>query len=254
MPRLPRDIKPLQDMHTIFRSVDNSFIFGKSGACTLMFKAFERMIFKHQSRIYAWVGMSNHQHIFNQAPPKETQEPENPSGEYGEYTKVGDMFRDCFSIFARNFNKENKRVGGVIRDRTKTVKVFDPHQAITLLIYIFLNPVRAGIVKHPKDYFNHNFAMYAYGPKHRQYKDQARIFSFHPAYLALGLGWKTRRAKFLWLVEKALKTWGLQRFRGISASHGLGRGQHQIFYEDFVRFSASWIPIKFGIGPDPPPE
>lgn len=188
--------------------------------------------------------MSNHQHIFNQAPEGENQQE--------KYTQVGDMFRDCFSIFARKLNRQSKRVGGVIRDRTKTVKVYDHHQALTLLIYIFLNPVRAGIVRHPKDFLNHNFAMYAYGPAHCMYKKQARIFTFHPAYLALGLGWKTRRRKFMWLVEKALKTWGLQKLIGISASHGLGRNQHRIHYEDFVRFATAWIPNKFEIGPAPP--
>lgn len=246
MARLPRDIKPLQDIHTIFRSVDNSFIFQNSGTIRLLFKTFERMIFKHHSKIYAWVGMSNHQHIFNQAPAASTD-----GNKHEKYTLVGDMFRDCFSIFARKLNRQSKRVGGVIRDRTKTVKVYDRHQAITLLIYIFLNPVRAGIVRHPKDFLNHNFAMYAYGPTHRLFKDQVKVFSFHPAYLALGSGWKTRRRKFMWLVEKALKSWGLQKIIGISASHGMGRNQHRNHLEDFVRFSASWIPRRFGIGPPP---
>jgi len=250
MPRLPRDIKPMQDLHTIFRSVDNSFIFAAQEAKDLMIKTFKRMFFKHHSKIYAWVGMSNHQHIFNQAPPAPTEEilQSNPF-KSEKYPQVGNMMRDCFSIFARHFNREVGRVGGVIRDRTTTVKVLTHHQALSLLVYIFLNPVRAGIVKHPRDFENHNFSMYARGKKNPKHHD---IFSFHPAYIALGKTPKIRQAKFMHLIEKALKSWGLRKFSGMSATQGPGRGKRALHYEDFERFSYYWIPEKFQVGCGPP--
>lgn len=207
-----------------------------------------RMRQKHGSKVYAWVGMSNHQHIFNQSPAPET--PESPNMVWPEkYTLVGDMFRDCFSLFARRFNKNIKRVGGVIRDRTRTVKVFDHHQSLTLLIYIFLNPVRAGIVKHPRDYPHSNFSLYAYGKIDPR---MAGVFCLHPAFLALGRCAAVRRAKFRFLVEQAMRKWGLQKLIGISASHGPGRTKRQEFYDDFLRLAASWIPKKINLGRAPP--
>lgn len=230
MPRQKRNAPPGSDLHTIFRSIDNSFLFHGKPEQNILIQTLYRMVSRYRCKVYAWVGMSNHHHIFNQAP--EDWPEEHALFGSGIKMPIGHMFRDCFSLFARWINFARKRVGGVIRDRTKTVIVKTPEQSITLLIYIFLNPVRAGIVEHPRNYPFHNFHMYAYGTKHHP-----GIFTFHPAFIALGKTWNQRRHHFLSLVEKSMRSWGLKKWKGISGSHGPGRNQQIKGYETFDRLA-----------------
>lgn len=234
MPRQKRNVKPGQDIHTIFRSIDNSFLFEGRLEQNILLRTLNRIVERYRAPVYAWVGMSNHHHIFNQAP---TQWPEDhPFAERGVPISVGHMFRDCFSLFARWLNTKRRRVGGVIRDRTKTVLVKSPAQSITLLIYIFLNPVRAGIVRHPRDYPFHNFHMYAYGQK-----KFPGIFTYHPAYLKLGKTPGERQHRFRVLVNAAIQTWAKKRWVGFSASHGPGRNLKQINYGVFESLANSFV-------------
>jgi len=235
MPRSRRNVLPGEDVHTIFRSIDNSFLFsGKAAQMALVWALF-RMKKHYNAVLYAWVGMSNHHHIFNQAPTQWPKRHKNPETETSPFP-IGNMFRDCFSLFARRLNQIRERVGGVIRDRTKTVKMKSDYQAISLLIYIFLNPIRAGITKHPKDYPFHNFNMYAFGKG-----PFLNLFTYHPAYMALGKSWKARQQKFCSLLEKALSDWTHTRWCGASASHGVGRNKKKVAYEEFVNFAESWM-------------
>ena len=54
--------------------------------------------------------------------------------------------------FTRWFNREHERHGTLWEERFKSVLVEDGHAARVVAAYIDLNPVRAGIVKNPKDY------------------------------------------------------------------------------------------------------
>lgn len=234
MPRQKRNIKPGQDIHTIFRSIDNSFLFEGKLEQNILLRTLGRIVERYRAPVFAWVGMSNHHHIFNQAP---TQWPEDhPCNENNLPIPVGHMFRDCFSLFARWLNVKRRRVGGVIRDRTKTVPVKTPAQSITLLIYIFLNPVRAGIVKHPRNYPFHNFHMYAYGQN-----KYPGIFTYHPAYLALGKTAEERQHRFRSLLEAAIQTWAKKKWVGFSASHGPGSGLKTSGYVVFEKLSESFV-------------
>ena len=56
------------------------------------------------------------------------------------------------SIYAQYFNKQYDRVGHVFQGRFKAILVQRDDYLIELCRYIVLNPVRAGIVKHPAEY------------------------------------------------------------------------------------------------------
>jgi len=74
--------------------------------------------------------------------------------------------------------------------------------------------------------------MYAYGTK-----NHSGIFTFHPAFLALGKTWEQRRHNFLSLVEKSMNSWRLTKWKGISSSHGPGRNEKIKAYEIFERLA-----------------
>ncbi|GAB4435679.1 MAG: hypothetical protein OHK0040_06860 [bacterium] len=69
--------------------------------------------------------------------------------------KLGDLSEYVKSIknsFSRWFNKINDRSGYFWGDRFKSVLVEEGGALLNMLIYIDLNPVRAGIVDKPEDY------------------------------------------------------------------------------------------------------
>jgi putative transposase len=84
-------------------------------------------------RVHAWVLMTNHYHFFI-----ETPEPNLVSG-----------MKWLQNAYTRRFSTRHREWGRVFGDRYKSVLVEakDPWYYGTLLDYIHLNPVRAGIVK-----------------------------------------------------------------------------------------------------------
>ena len=233
-----------QDIHTVFRSVDRSFLFHDWSDQMLMLNALKRQKRIYKAPIYAWVGMSNHHHIFNQAPTEWHEETDYAKAmkEAGAPISVGHMMRDIHSLFARKLNQSKKREGGVIKDRTKTIKTLDPEHALTLLVYLFLNPVRAGIVKHPRNYHHSAFHLYAYGTRRH-----GTLFSLHPAYLALGRRPEDRQRRFRQLMDDALRKWARSRHPGASASHGRGPGVGEKARQHFIDLAKAWI--FFAISP-----
>jgi REP element-mobilizing transposase RayT len=84
-------------------------------------------------RVHAWVLMSNHYHFFI-----ETPEPNLVAG-----------MKWLQNAYTRRFNTRHRAWGRLFGDRYKSVIVEgkDPWYYTTLLDYIHLNPVRAGIVR-----------------------------------------------------------------------------------------------------------
>ncbi len=70
-------------------------------------------------------------------------------------TKLGslpELMKDIKQVFARWFNKENKRKGFFWGQRFKSVIVENGETLVNCLAYIDLNPVRANIVEKPEEY------------------------------------------------------------------------------------------------------
>ena len=84
-------------------------------------------------RVHGWVMMSNHYHFFIETP---------------EANLVAGM-KWLQNAYTRRFNTRHREWGRLFGDRYKSVIVEgkDPWYYTTLLDYIHLNPVRAGLVK-----------------------------------------------------------------------------------------------------------
>jgi len=59
-------------------------------------------------------------------------------------------------------NKKYKRVGHVFQDQFKAVLIEDNSQLMWASAYIHMNPVKDGLVKHPKDYKWSSYNDYAF--------------------------------------------------------------------------------------------
>lgn len=60
--------------------------------------------------------------------------------------------KDIKQNFTRYYNKKHKRQGFFWGGRFKSMIVQEGHTLVSLLAYVDLNPIRAGIVKRPEDY------------------------------------------------------------------------------------------------------
>jgi len=71
------------------------------------------------------------------------------------------MLKVCTS-YARYMNKKYKRVGHAFQDKFKAVLIENNPQLMWASAYIHMNPVKDGLVKHPKEYKWSSYNDYAY--------------------------------------------------------------------------------------------
>ena len=241
MGRALRNIRPLDHVHTIFRCINRQFLFASQSAHDLWLENLRRSKRRFDLTLYAWCGMTNHHHLLNRAPTTQYIETQVDGVVVvrEEPASYGRFLCDTFSYFVRRFNRFFDRRSSLIDDRTKTVRVDDDHHCLNLLIYIFLNPVRAGIVKHPKDYAYSNYNQYARGDK----KAARGLFSYHPAFLALGNTFGARRRRFCRLIEEALKDWANRRWEGASRGNGPGKNTRINAQKSFKSYTDAWLTL-----------
>jgi putative transposase len=127
--------------------------------------------------------MSNHPHL---------------TGACEDMKLLSDLFRLVNSLFARIINKKHKRRGQVIMDRFKSPVIHTDFDHLQVMFYIDLNPKRAKIVEHPKDYRWSSFHYYAFG------KDDPLITPA-PSYLNLGDSPRLRRKNYLLMITTILE-------------------------------------------------
>jgi REP element-mobilizing transposase RayT len=60
--------------------------------------------------------------------------------------------RQLNGLYVQGFNQKHQRVGHLLQGRYQSIIVDKENYLLELCRYIVLNPVRAGIVKDPKDY------------------------------------------------------------------------------------------------------
>ncbi len=204
-------------VHTMCRVNNREYLFGKE--IKALFLTFLHLVFpRYGAAVYYVCLMSNHAHLLHQTP---TKNPNTPYGRFLERNQClaenGDLLRHFLSMFAKKANKliEVDRFGKVvgfvadgtvklrqrfnrlIEENSKSVQVKTSRDALAELIYLALNPVRAGLVKHPRDYVHSTYQMYATGQVMPGY-------TFHPAYLELGETLAACAAAFCELIDEAV--------------------------------------------------
>lgn len=86
--------------------------------------------------LHAYCLMGNHYHLLVETPE-------------GNLSKG---MRQLNGLYAQGFNQKHQRVGHLLQGRYQSIIVDKENYLLELCRYIVLNPVRAGIVKDPKDY------------------------------------------------------------------------------------------------------
>jgi putative transposase len=85
---------------------------------------------------HAWVLMDNHYHLLLETPE----------------ANLSRAMRHFNGIYTQKFNRSNRRTGHLFQGRFKALLVEKGTHLLELCRYVVLNPVRARMVKHPKEW------------------------------------------------------------------------------------------------------
>ncbi len=227
MARLPRYVIPGQPQHIIQRGNNRQAIF----AAAADYRFFRDILIdaagKHALQVHAYVWMTNHIHLLA-----------TPAHE----DSMAKVFQSVGHRYAQYFNHAHQRSGTLWEGRYRATVVDTEQYLLTVMRYIELNPVRAGMVAHPRDY---PWSSYGYNALGEQGRDTDWLTP-HAEYTRLGGDAADRQDAYRQFFRAAVsrddlrsirecthKGWALgdERFRGRieqvggrrAASKGLGR-------------------------------
>jgi putative transposase len=129
MPRHARLDTPGAVHHVMVRGINKADIFIDDQDRARFLEKYGEVSSEAKAVTYAWALMSNHVHLLMR------------SGEKG----IGTVMRKVLTWYAIYFNRRHHRTGHLFENRYKSILVEEDAYLLTLLRYIHLNPVRAGI-------------------------------------------------------------------------------------------------------------
>jgi putative transposase len=227
MARLPRYVIPGQPQHIIQRGNNRQLIFAVEADYPFFRDALVEAADKHGLAIHAYVWMTNHVHLL--ATPAFAD-------------SISKTFQSVGRRYVQYFNHSYKRSGTLWEGRYRATVVDSARYLLTLMRYIELNAVRAGMVAAPEDYPWSSYRRNALG----EGGPNADWLSSHEEYSGLGREGAARRKAYRALFAAAIdrddlaeirecthKGWALggARFRAAiealgqrrAASKGVGR-------------------------------
>ena len=152
---------------------------------------------KHQCMVHAYALMTNHVHLLIT--------PEIPTG-------VSLVLRDLGRDYVRQINKTYQRTGTMWEGRFKSSLVDSETYCLACYRYIELNPVRAGMVKHPSEYRWSSFNANAHG-------GLSGLLTPHESWLTLGDDEVCRQTAYRELFRETLDQRQIENIR-----HGVQKG------------------------------
>jgi putative transposase len=200
MPRMARLFVPGCAHHIIQRGHNKQTIFLDDQDRQRFLVWVREAAIEHDIALHAWVLMSNHVHFALTAPNAES------------LAKFGKFFSQRYSQY---FNHRYDRMGTLWQGRFKSSVIVSEHYLLRVYRYIELNPVRAGLVAHPENYFwsscRHHFGLAA-----------DALITDHPLYWSLGNTPYDRQANYKhFCAESVLTAENVEITRNTDAGWGL---------------------------------
>ena len=137
MARLPRYILPGQPQHVIQRGNNRQAIFGADGDYYFCLEKLQMAAEKHGCAIHAYVLMTNHVHLL--------LTPEKADS-------AGLMMKHLGQRYVQYVNRVYRRSGTLWEGRFRSCLTQSEDYVLACYRYIEMNPVRAGMVTHPRFY------------------------------------------------------------------------------------------------------
>lgn len=164
MPRRPRLILPEVPLHLIQRGNNREICFVSDDDCRFYLEWLGEYSVRAGCSIHAYVLMNNHVHLL--VTPKTAD-------------AVGTLMKRLGQRYVQYFNRTWRRSGTLWEGRFRSCMAQDDAYVLGCYRYIELNPVRAGMVKHPGEYRWSSYAANAQGA-------QSSLLTAHPDYRGLG--------------------------------------------------------------------
>ena len=164
MARLPRLTLPGYPHHVIQRGNNRQPIFAGEDDYRLLLELIETYSREFKVAVHSYVLMGNHFHLLA-TPETETGLPQ--------------MMQAVGRRYVRHFNTRQQRTGTLFEGRYRSTLIQAERYLLACMVYIDLNPVRAGMVSEP--------AQYPWS-SHRHYAGVAndRLVTPHPLFWSLG--------------------------------------------------------------------
>ena len=182
MARLPRLTLAGYPHHVIQRGNNRQAIFLSSGDRQFLLDLLKENAEKFGVAIHAYVLMDNHFHLL--ATPQTAD-------------ALPQMMQAVGRRYVRLFNDSNGRTGTLWEGRYKSTVIQTDRYLLACMVYIDLNPVRAGLVAYPVDFPWSSHRHYIGGPPDK-------LVTPHPYYWELGNTPFAREASYSELVNAGI--------------------------------------------------
>lgn len=134
--REARKISPTKYYHIMMRGNNREKIFIYNEQKMYCMDILKSLVEEEPIEISAYCLMDNHVHLLVK----------------GEITDLIRSIKRLNIRYAMKFNKKTDRIGHVFQDRYRSEVISDEPYLLHVIRYIHNNPVKAGMVKHPRDY------------------------------------------------------------------------------------------------------
>jgi putative transposase len=183
MPRTARLIVPEVAVHIVQRGHDRNDCFFEEADYRAYLDALRKHAPQFDCSVHAYCLMTNHVHLL--------LTPHKP-------TSCAQLMKHVAQRYSKRWNARRGRTGTLWEGRFYSALVTTEHYAIACYRYIDLNPLRAGLVKHPAEY---RWSSY----RANSYTRLDDFVSPHAAYLALAAGPAERAASYAALCNTSLE-------------------------------------------------
>jgi len=136
MPRHARQLAGSGIYHVMLRGVNRDAIFVEDDDSAMFLRALSQAKDVTGCLVFAYCLMTNHVHLVLRSAD----------------APIGAVVKSLGVRYAGWFNRKYGRVGHLFQDRFRSVPVEDDAHLVTLLRYVWNNPVEAGLVARPEDY------------------------------------------------------------------------------------------------------
>ena len=123
--------------HVMSRGNGGEEIFVEDEDRQVFLDLLSELLTRHDIICYAYCLMDNHYHLLIETPR----------------SNLSQLMRELNGRYTRFFNKTRRRMGHVFQGRYKAIIVQKDNYLLELSRYIVLNPVRAGMIDSPENYY-----------------------------------------------------------------------------------------------------
>lgn len=169
--------------HMTWQCHNQDFLLKSDWAKKLYYELILRFKDRYNIEVFSYCFMGNHPHL---------------TGRCRSHEMLSSFLRTVNSLFAKRYNKKYKRRGQVVMDRFKSPVIQTDNDLLKVMQYIDLNPKRAKIVSHPKNYRWSSYSYYAYG-------EEDPLLTPPEIYLRMGPTPQARQKTYRGMIETILK-------------------------------------------------